>query len=317
MKKIDNLQAWRAFLAVSKTGSMSIASQVPDMDSPTISHYITDLESELGFKLIDRSTRPFRLTPRGRIVADNVDPLERGFQNLAELFKDEAKSVITVAAPLDLNQFYLHDQLFSYGLEHPSVRFYLRASCPIEDVISGRVDIAMIDRPVSNPDLVSRFCVQDLSVPLATTEYVERCGNPKTPEDLKSHTGLLLRQGMHQMTSYLYDREGRMSPPLRWKRFFMADTQITLNHMMLEGKGIVIDCVPQHLARELEEGRLVRVLPGWRRKPQELCIVTRRDRESLSDELHDFALWWTKTEKAAATERTRNAERLLKSVLEA
>lgn len=275
---------------------------------------VAEIEQALGYALFDRSKRPFKLTPRGHVVADTVNPLSSGFLDLRELFGEDTNSIITVAAPTDLNQCYLHDQLFQYSLEHPGVHFYLRSSCSVEDVLSGRIDIALIDRPIASPELVIRFCIQAVAVPLASRGYVERCGEPKTIEDLKNHTGLLLRQGMHQRTSYLYDSAGEISPALKWKNVFMTDAQLTLNHMMLEGLGIVVDCVPQHLLPQLESGEVVPVLRGWRRKPQELSIVTRRDREGLSDELHAFALWWCRREKEAARERTRKAEALLFSL---
>lgn len=95
----------------------------------------------------------------------------------------------------------------------------------------------------------------------------------------------------------------------------MTDAQLTLNHMLLDDKGIVIDCVPQHLIKELESGDVVPVLPGWRRKPQELCIVTRRDREASSDDLHDFVMWWKEQEKKAGGERVQRAQALYKTIM--
>ena len=87
----------------------------------------------------------------------------------------------------------------------------------------------------------------------------------------------------------------------------MTDAQLTLNHMLMDDLGVVIDCVPQHLIRELESGEVVPVLPGWRRKPQQLCIVTRRDREASSDVLHDFVIWWRNEERQAGLERLKRA----------
>jgi DNA-binding transcriptional LysR family regulator len=307
----DNLLAWRAFLAVAKTGSISVAARMVDLDPPAVSHMISDIEKELGCQLFNRSCRPFRLTVKGHVLADTVDPLSTGFSNLRDLFTGDTHSVITVAAPTDLNQCYIHDQLYRYSVEHPGVHFYLRASCPVEDVLSGRVDVALIDRPIANSELVIRYCIEALALPMASKGYVEKYGCPNTIEDLKDHTGLLLRQGMHQKTSYLFDSDGNVSPALRWKNVFMTDAQLTLNHMMLEGLGIVVDCVPQHLLKEIESGEVVPVLRGWRRKPQVLSVVTRRDRESQSEALHEFALWWVALEKRQAKERTHYAEELL------
>ncbi|MCI6529938.1 MAG: LysR family transcriptional regulator, partial [Mesosutterella sp.] len=116
---LDNLLAWRAFLAVAKTGAISVAARLLDLDSPAVSHLVAEIEQALGYALFDRSKRPFKLTPRGQVVADTVNPLSSGLLDLRELFGEDTNSIITVAAPTDLNQCYLHDQLFQYSLEHP------------------------------------------------------------------------------------------------------------------------------------------------------------------------------------------------------
>lgn len=315
MRKSDNLMAWRAFITTAETGAVSRAAQILGVDAPTVSHLISDLEDDLGYKLLDRSVRPFVLTDKGHYLADTVAPLEQGFREAVEYFDNDSRSVFTIAAPTDLNQCYLHDQLFHYSMAHPHVQFYLKSSCPVADVLSGRVDAAFTERPAVATNLVVRFVLQAPAYPMASRRYVEKNGYPRVPEDLKDHTGLLLRQGMHKMTSFLYKEKTGESQMLKWKHIFMTDAQLTLNHMLLDDMGIVIDCVPQHLIKELESGEVVPVLPGWRRKPQELCIVTRRDREASSDDLHDFVMWWKDQEKKAGGERVQRAQALYKSVM--
>lgn len=51
---LDNLLAWRAFLAVAKTGSISVAARLLDLDSPAVSHMVAEIEQALGYALFDR-----------------------------------------------------------------------------------------------------------------------------------------------------------------------------------------------------------------------------------------------------------------------
>lgn len=312
---LDNLLAWRAVTTVAKTGSISVAASMLDLDPPMVSHLVADIEREMQVKILDRSRRPFRLTPQGQTLVSRLEPLLRDFASIEEMFSDNNHHIITVAAPTDLNQCYFHDDLFQYSVKHPNVDFYLSASCPVEDVLSGRVDVAMIDRPISHPDLVVRFCIEASPIPLAAKGYVKRYGMPETIEDLKHHTGLLLRQGMHQRTSYLYDQAGRVSSAIKWKRVFMTDAQLTLNHMMREELGIVIDCALLHLADDIREGSVVPVLRGWKRKPQILSIVTRRDREETSDIVHDFAVWWCAHAKRRSLKLREQTKALIGSIV--
>lgn len=186
----------------------------------------------------------------------------------------------------------------------------------MEDVLSGRIDVAMIDRPVSHPELVIRFCIEASPIPLAAKGYVEKYIVPVTIEDLQHRTGMLLRQGMHERTTYLYDIDGHVSPALKWKRVFMTDAQQTLNHMMLEDMGIVVDCVLLHLEDKIRQGLVVPVLPCWRCKPQILSIVTRRDREDTSEVVHDFAVWWCAKAKQRSLKLRKRTKALLDGIVQ-
>ncbi len=96
----------------------------------------------------------------------------------------------------------------------------------------------------------------------------------------------------------------------------MTDAQQTLNHMMLEDMGIVVDCALLHLEDKIRQGLVVPVLPCWRRKPQILSIVTRRDREATSEVVHDFAVWWCAKAKQRSLKLRKRTKALLDGIVQ-
>src|SRR4030095_14191220 len=71
----DNL---KFFLALAETGSLSRASEKLQVDHSTVARRINMLEQELGVRLVEPLTRPYRLTAEGQRVRDQAKEMEAG-----------------------------------------------------------------------------------------------------------------------------------------------------------------------------------------------------------------------------------------------
>ena len=66
---------------------------------------------------------------------------------------------------------------------------------------------------------------------------------------------------------------------------------MTLRQMLLENRGITVDLYAGHMIPEIKAGTVVPIMPGWRREPWEMSVVTSIDAERRSKRLADFALF--------------------------
>lgn len=212
----NDLAAWRILIAAVRTGSIRATALQADLPAAKVSRIIAELERELGFELLDRSTRPMKPTPSCRDLVEGMTPLLAGFDRMWEQFsKKEAMRHVSFAAPIDLCRLYFSALVAKWADAHPGITFDIRPEATADDVRNGLVDVAVINYvPLDATGLVLRRYNSSRTPLLATPEYIRAHGAPSSPEDLAQHTGLLLETVMHPPTQIL-KKNGAASPILR------------------------------------------------------------------------------------------------------
>lgn len=180
------------FVSVVEQGGFSAAARACRMTPSAVSKLIARLETRLGTRLINRSTRAFQLTPEGcafyeratRILADMEDA-ERlagaGEQPVGRIRLNTSASYAThILSPI------LPDFLESY----PGVTLDLIQTDLVVDLLSERTDVAVRAGPLKSSSLVARKLGDTAMVVVATPAYLTRFGEPKTIEDLDRHNRL-------------------------------------------------------------------------------------------------------------------------------
>ena len=145
---------------------------------------------------------------------------------------------------------------------------------------------------------------------LCSPEYLRRYGLPRTVDNLKKHTGLLLKTKTHLLTRFLY-KGSQQSNLLQWKTLFLTHDQLAIKRLLLNHQGITTDLYFGHLLEEIKNGDLVPILPGWERSPWIMSLVTRRDRDLENSELRKFADWWAQSEADSALDRVVKGRRII------
>ncbi len=309
MKTIDNLQAWEVLVITARTRSLSRASIVLDMDLPKVSRLLRDLEAELGFALFDKSHRPISPTSRCAELVKSVEPLVAAFRSLEVVNRDklDGKLEIRFAAPIELSRLFFSEALMRYSSEHTDVQFTILPEMHPDAVRTRKVDAAVANRlPIDSSGLVVRQYHCSSTPVFATPEYLEKYGQPQTPQDLVHHTGLLLKTVAHDPTEVLYHNDGRFSV-IRWKNIFNTHDQMSLKQLLLSHQGITVDLYAGHVIEELQNGTVVPILEGWEREPWTMCLITRLEDEHTSPRLHAFAEWFLMTVGTQMRNHGKNA----------
>src|ERR1700730_16977888 len=83
-----DLRSLNAFVLACKTGSMAAAAQRLHMTQPAVSHIIRGLEASLRAPLIDRSRRPFSLTPRGELLREAAEEILTAAQRIPSRLRE-------------------------------------------------------------------------------------------------------------------------------------------------------------------------------------------------------------------------------------
>jgi DNA-binding transcriptional LysR family regulator len=150
------LRQLEAFLAVSDTGGFTRAADHLHLTPSAVSQLVNELESALGYKVFERSTRKVVLSAAGRALVPAVVALRRqvALTRTAALdIREQAAGVVRIAAPLVVASVMLPQLIASYRKRRPQVVVRL-VDCPVESLVdkvaTREVDLAMgPDRPVA------------------------------------------------------------------------------------------------------------------------------------------------------------------------
>lgn len=155
------LRQLRAFVAVARTGSFTLAAESLFVTQSALSGLIKELESALGLRVIDRSTRKINLSDVGRKLYPLVDKiltdLDGVLDEVADL-KHLKTGSIRIAAPQLMASALLPEVIAAYGAEHPEIRIKL-VDCVVESVMSrvfsGEVDFGVGPERDPNSDITA------------------------------------------------------------------------------------------------------------------------------------------------------------------
>lgn len=155
------LRQMRALLAVARMGSFTQAAESLFITQSALSGLIKEMETALGVRLVDRSTRKVQLTSAGATMVPGLEKilgdLELLLGRVIEL-KDLKTGLVRVAAPQLMAATMFPGLIAAYGAAHPHIRVRL-VDCPVEDVMSrvssGEVDLGVGPERAPHPDVVS------------------------------------------------------------------------------------------------------------------------------------------------------------------
>ena len=180
------------FACVVERGGFSAAARACRMTPSAVSKLVARLETRLGTRLVNRSTRAFQLTPEGssfyeratRILADIADA-ERlagaGEQPVGRIRLNTSASYAThILAPI----------LPDFLERHPGVTLDLIQTDLVVDLLSERTDVAVRAGPLKSSSLVARKLGDSAMIIVATPTYLTHFGEPKTIDDLDRHNRL-------------------------------------------------------------------------------------------------------------------------------
>ena len=254
MSLLDNM---RVFVRVVEQDSMSAAGRMLRLSPAVVSHRIQALESHLGVRLLNRTTRRVQPTEQGvafyQACQDVLAAVERA-ETVVAGAGGQPQGALRVTAPLGFSRRVLAPLVPDFQAAHPKVTLQLRCSEHLLDLLTESVDVAVRMAILPDSSLVSRKIADCERLLCAAPAYLSERGRPETPDDLMAHNCLLLRfPGSQQFRWSLQTPEGPRSLPLQGD--CDADDGDVLTAWALDGRGIVLKPLWE-VAEHLKTGRL-------------------------------------------------------------
>lgn len=255
------------FVQVVDHGGFTAAGRALGMPKSTLSHRIQQLESKLGVRLLNRTSRRFGLTQAGEEFyreAQSVVSAAEAAESLVRQRVAEPSGSVRFTAAIGTAQFAVRDILMKFVLEYPKVNLVEYLTSRQVNLLGENFDVAVRahSEPLADSRLVSRTLTVAPWVLVAGTRFLKKVGSPKTPEDLKQFPCLTVWRANSSPTWRLRAQEGERETVLPVTPRLLSNDLSTLKRGAIEGMGIA--ALPAYICKsELRSGDLIRVLPGW------------------------------------------------------
>lgn len=253
------------FVRVVDHGGFTAAARATNIQKSKLSRRVQQLEERLGVRLVNRSTRQFRVTDIGQ------EYYERCVAMLAEAevadrvvaeFRSETKGHIRMNCPAALIHYGFGPLLARFLAENPGVRITLESTNRQVDVIGGGFDVVIRARfqPFETTDLITRK-LDTIALCLVAAPDLLDGRSILSPADLAGLPSIALALPQRD-DHWRLEREDGQTADVSFVPRFIADDVAALRDAALAGVGVV-QLPAMMVQNDLDQGRLVHALPGW------------------------------------------------------
>jgi len=260
-------QHLRTFIEVVRQGGFAAAARRLDLAPSQVTRAVAGLETELGARLMHRTTRKLTLTESGAVYFQRVSELMDGLDAAADdvrVSTGDIRGLVRLTASVALGQRLVLPLLRKLHLQHPGLQLDIRFTDSVVDLIGQQVDIALRQSPTVDGSLIGvrlgpmRFRV------CASPAYISQHGRPKVPAEL-SHRDCLrfALPGFQSTWSFkeraVADAEIEVVPIGGW---LAASSALSLLDAALDGLGPVL-LADWLVDPDIAAGRLVDLFPQY------------------------------------------------------
>lgn len=269
-----DLNAMAIFAQVVQSGSFSAAAKRLAMPLSTVSRKISELESSLNAKLLERSTRSLRLTEIGTIYYDHC---RRGMEEfstanlLVENRQNEVSGVLRISLPPNLAESLFIPIIGLFQKQYPKTKIEVLISERIVDLVEDGVDLSFRVGPLRDSSLIARRLLSYRHVLVASPAYLAKYGSPESPSELAMHR--LIAFGFWGEKKKQWTMlNGKKKETLTFEPVVSINDYLAIQHAVTLNQGVAE--IPFVLCKEsLGQNIMVEVLPEWSFREINLQVV--------------------------------------------
>lgn len=255
-----NIKHIKLFVRIAALHNISLAGKEMGLSPAVSSAHMGKLEQDLGVRLIHRTTRRVSLTAEGEAflphAADLLDNVETARASVgAGIVSPQGK--LRVAAPASFGRMHLLPALEGFLQRYPQLRVDMHLSDSVMDMVEGGFDIAIRDASLQDSSLIARKLAPVNRILCASPAYLDRHGEPQTPDDLVNHDCVNLMG----METWVFDTANGPKS-IKTNNRFRTDNGEAARDACANGLGIALSstwCCYQQVQR----GELVQILKNY------------------------------------------------------
>ena len=272
MQQYD-LTELKTFVAVVETGGFNRAADQLEASAAAVSRRVSSLESALGVKLLNRTTRQIDLTEAGRQfyvdVVSIIESLEEAEEKI-QTGRETVKGTLRIAAPLSFGIGRIAPILPEFMKRHPELKVNLQLEDRFTDLVAEGFDVAIRIGSLKDSTLVATRLARIPRVFCASPDYLARRGEPRRPEDLSGHN--CLNYSLLSTRDNWSFAVGEGTRDIEINGSLSTNNGDVLKEATMQGLGIMM--IPTFFVeQELKDGSLKAVLSDYCPEPFGLYAV--------------------------------------------
>ncbi|VED50603.1 LysR family transcriptional regulator [Raoultella terrigena] len=275
-RKFDYLGDVEVFITVVEHGSFTAGAVALSTTPSVLSRSVSRLEVRLGRQLLQRTTRRVSLTEAGRLYLEQA---RAAFSLLDEAGRDaqsqegELTGRVRLSVPTTYGHYRLPPLLARFARQYPQVQVELNITNRNVDLVAEGFDLAIRLGQLPDSGLVARKLEDAALLLVASPDYLQRMGTPRTLEELQRHLCL----------PFVMPRTGRLAPwvfrdggaDVDWLPASSIKTSDdVLGVVSLAERGMGICQSYEFIVRErMQRGQLIEVLPQYRGRSRPFSVI--------------------------------------------
>lgn len=264
------LQDMALFALVAERGSFTAAAQEAGLPKSSVSQRISQLEQQVGLRLLNRTTRKTNLTFAGERYLvhcrEMLDASERAEYALQRL-RDNPSGRLRITCPAGIGATLLARMNTQFQRSFPDVVLEVSISDEVVDLVATGYDVALRTGKPQDSSLIGRIIGYSPRVLVASPEYLDNHSLLEHPSQLTEHQCIV-----HRAWSEWVLQNGETYYRCDLPRLHTTDNLLYARECAQAGAGITL--LPSFLVEEsLESGELAIVLPAWEPQGNDLYLV--------------------------------------------
>ncbi|MFZ6759345.1 LysR family transcriptional regulator [Undibacterium sp. Ji50W] len=259
---MDRLTAMRVFCEVATSGSFSATADKLDMSRAMVTRYVSELESWLNARLLQRTTRSVTLTDAGEQCLRRSQQMLALMENIEEETSSdnaELRGQLRLTCSTSFAFGHLARAISKFLALHTMLKIDLQVGDSTVNLVEARIDLAIRISSEPDPLLIARPLAVCDSVLVASPAYVSQSGLPAHPQDLPAHR--CLSHSNYGRNTWRFQRADE-TLLVDIASHFSANDATVLLQAVLAGGGITL--LPTYLmADHLSKDELQIILPEW------------------------------------------------------
>ena len=261
---MDRFLEMRTFAAVVDAGSFVKAADQLEMSKAAVSRYVGELESRLGIRLLQRTTRRLSLTDEGQVfharckeLLANLDEAEAEITSRSA----QASGLIRINAPFSFGIRHLAPLWGEFHARHPRLTIDLTLADRVVDLVDEGYDVAIRIATLPNSTLICKQLASTRVVLCASPRYLAQHGTPTHPSQLAQHAVISYSYLASRDDWHFDGPQGRVS--VRTVPWMHSNNGDTCRAAALADQGVILQ--PTFLVRDdLDAGTLIELMPEYR-----------------------------------------------------